>query len=62
MATADKARSITLDELITTATRSSIKTFRELEPKLKLPPKIWVGIWIDPTEIFKDLGTNVPNR
>lgn len=64
----EKARSITLDELITTASRSTLKTYRELTAdsagKRLIPPKIWVGIWIDPSEQFKqltDLGTDVGN-
>jgi len=59
--TDEKARNITLDELISTASRSTLKTFRELEPQfgdLKVPPKIWIGIWIDPSEIFQKLGPN----
>lgn len=60
----EKARNITLDELISTATRSSVKTFRDLSPELNerfVPPKIWVGIWIDTAENFKSLGTDVGN-
>jgi hypothetical protein len=51
----DKARTITLDDLITTATTSTLRTIRTQVPDLKgkfVPPKIWVGIWIDPTDIL----------
>ncbi len=60
-----KARTITLDELITTASRSSFQAYRELIPKtggkVLVPPKIWVGIWIDPSELFGDLASRVGN-
>lgn len=55
-----KARSITLDDLVSTATRSAIKTYRENDLDLKIPPRIWVGIRIEPADL-KELGTDVGN-
>lgn len=55
----EKARNITLHELISTASRSTIESYRELAPELGrkfVPPKIWVGIWIDTAEMFANRG------
>lgn len=61
---AERPQTITLDGLISTATTSVARTWEEqkLGPRLKVPPKIWVGIWID----FENLagsrfGTDVGN-
>jgi hypothetical protein len=46
---------ITLDDLVFEATSSALRALHEHEvivkDKKRRPPKIWVGIWIDPTQI-----------
>jgi|GEM_PF-5431962 len=58
---ASRPRSITLDDLVTSASRAAMKTFKEMDPDLKIPPRIWVGIRIDPGDVFKEIGTDVGN-
>lgn len=57
-----RPQNITLDDLIATSTRSVARSLREEGfDKLRVPPKIWVGIWVDYEKVFQQLGTDVGN-
>lgn len=45
----ERPQNVTLESLISTATVTVARTWEEqrLGPRLRVPPRIWVGIWID---------------
>lgn len=50
---------ITLDQLVSSASRSALRALEEHQRQapggLKINPRIWVGIWIDPVQGIETL-------